>query len=671
MLRKRIYKWGLDKKKNNEPRSSVSSAVVKMERLRQPPELLRGEDDLDEESEISTIDEGSAIFSSDPETSATASSLTTGGISNIAADELVSLFLRHNEMQVIFEKASCNDDLLPRKFERKFRSLLNEYSLKLKYEARGVDEIPAAALVRRRSRYIAHVIREKIGQPTDLSQLQLENHDGIIDRQLQIEQYLQGLKANTDEKRDNIRTRTDPEIDDDSDESEDGWAHDLHDNVPALSAVLYFLIESDAFVELCVKLWDLVEPSVKLAMNSVSTELEAAGNGFLFVQVCTGEAVCPLPFCKETWSNRCKRAVENYTNTAWDWWPLQQCRPKLNAGFKCLHWRCACGEDRYETVPTSFAKQIVRKRRLQLGGSPASNPQLPAQNRVASPPTNHSLSPSQYVPPNLSKSLQSDPESGQTSALNLSDGGQRAKEAVNISTEFGLHVLVNVPVGDNLHIKRIDILDYRDDRFFEQLRAAYASAKGKLRRIFGIWTYSHCKFFKFEKFDVEGIAPCGPGIPAPNNQDYQYRPKPVEKMPPITKHEFKRRFYACYQHCFPAIFNPFHQCWKPCQHSLGAVDRLPKRVRPLELGGDAREIFWGLYVVEHICFYRVAAFHTIVIMPALVFWFLWLFYWGHSGDLQNASVPFLCALGIISLFWYPLYGGRSVLDTKHGNRRES
>ena len=86
---------------------------------------------------------------------------------------------------------------------------------------------------------------------------------------------------------------------------------------------------------------------------------------------------------------------------------------------------------------------------------------------------------------------------------------------------------------------------------------------------------------------------------------------------------------------------------------------MPKRLWPLEIGGNARETFWGLYVVENISFLRVAVFHAVVIVPAVVFWFLWLFYWGHGGDLQNASVPFLCALGVVSLFWYPLYGGRA------------
>jgi hypothetical protein len=74
----------------------------------------------------------------------------------------------------------------------------------------------------------------------------------------------------------------------------------------------------------------------------------------------------------------------------------------------------------------------------------------------------------------------------------------------------------------------------------------------------------------------------------------------------------------------------------------------------MEEEGDAREILWGIHGVERLSFLMVAMYHIFILFPPLIFGFLWLFYWGHSGDLQNASVPFLSALGLISLFWFPL-----------------
>jgi len=75
----------------------------------------------------------------------------------------------------------------------------------------------------------------------------------------------------------------------------------------------------------------------------------------------------------------------------------------------------------------------------------------------------------------------------------------------------------------------------------------------------------------------------------------------------------------------------------------------------VEEKGPARDFFWGIIAKERISFFTVAFYHIIVLLPPFVFWFSWLFLWGHSGDLQNASVPFLSALGLLSLFWFPIF----------------
>jgi hypothetical protein len=60
----------------------------------------------------------------------------------------------------------------------------------------------------------------------------------------------------------------------------------------------------------------------------------------------------------------------------------------------------------------------------------------------------------------------------------------------------------------------------------------------------------------------------------------------------------------------------------------------------LEEEGNAWELFWGLHAVERISVLKTAAYHLIVLLPSFIFWFLWLFDWGRSGDLQNGSVLF-------------------------------
>ena len=167
---------------------------------------------------------------------------------------------------------------------------------------------------------------------------------------------------------------------------------------------------------------------------------------------------------------------------------------------------------------------------------------------------------------------------------------------------------------------------------------------------------------QFEKIGSNEIISREDSIPSPDDLMYQYMPKPIEHMPPISEHEFRRRFYTCYYRCSlwkAMLLNAFHRCSTGCKQA-GVLSRIPKKTWRLEENGDAREFFWGILAVEGISFLMVSIYHLLILIPGLVFWFLWLFYWGHSGDLQNASIPFLALLACLPLFWFPL-----VINTKY------
>jgi hypothetical protein len=160
---------------------------------------------------------------------------------------------------------------------------------------------------------------------------------------------------------------------------------------------------------------------------------------------------------------------------------------------------------------------------------------------------------------------------------------------------------------------------------------------------------------QFEKIGDSEIVHRGYSIPPPNDDQYKYKPKPIEHEPPISMHEFYYRFHACHDRCLASrfsIFRPMHKCRRPYSHARGAVEKIPKKTLRVEEEGDCRSFFWGLCAVEKLSFYMVAIYHALVILSCLLFWFLWLFPWGHSSDLQNASVPLLAALGLIQLFWW-------------------
>jgi hypothetical protein len=44
-------------------------------------------------------------------------------------------------------------------------------------------------------------------------------------------------------------------------------------------------------------------------------------------------------------------------------------------------------------------------------------------------------------------------------------------------------------------------------------------------------------------------------------------------------------------------------------------------------------------------------YNILCFLPSFVFGLLWLFSWGHDGDLQNASVPLSISAALLSLFW--------------------
>jgi hypothetical protein len=71
-----------------------------------------------------------------------------------------------------------------------------------------------------------------------------------------------------------------------------------------------------------------------------------------------------------------------------------------------------------------------------------------------------------------------------------------AASNVNMQDKGKIYVLLGVTGGDDLHLAQIEVQDFKDDQFFEQLRERYNELRGFFRRWFGIWQYSHSEFVK-------------------------------------------------------------------------------------------------------------------------------------------------------------------------------
>jgi hypothetical protein len=143
-------------------------------------------------------------------------------------------------------------------------------------------------------------------------------------------------------------------------------------------------------------------------------------------------------------------------------------------------------------------------------------------------------------------------------------------------------------------------------------------------------------------------------MPPEDDSNYDYAPKPPQSKSPVTPHEFKVRYYACNMRCSileKTILRPFHRCRQFCHVSQEAMTRIPKR--NCRLDGQGREYFWGIFAIEKGSYFRLIIYHILALVLPLIFWFLWLFYWNHQADLQNASVPFTTVISLLSLLWFP------------------
>ncbi|KAK7916911.1 hypothetical protein PG985_010519 [Apiospora marii] len=125
----------------------------------------------------------------------------------------------------------------------------------------------------------------------------------------------------------------------------------------------------------------------------------------------------------------------------------------------------------------------------------------------------------------------------------------------------------------------------------------------------------------------------------------------MDVIPPISKHEFYRRFYSCHEGS--KRYHLHHTCKVLRGHSHDVLHRLPKRTQELELGGDKRERFWGISSRENVSLQRVLLYNLVCILPVLAFFFAWLLGTGSPTDLQSASVPMGMMGILLTLFWAP------------------
>ena len=232
----------------------------------------------------------------------------------LAADELVTCLLQNAELGVIYKAALESRRVGADRFERNFRRILNQYSRDLKKEARNRGQTSAAILVRRRSRYIANTLRQKLEGP----------------RRRKVEQYLRSMKRSLSSSSSDEPCIRDELLEEQSSSDINASDDDIDDKLPELPQIKDFMFTSKAFLALRATVWQLVDHSLKLNLGRLTAEIECCRTTPIDVSY---EAV-------ESISDRIKGYVENFTRSSWDWWPLKPRMGHIPAGYARIRWYC-------------------------------------------------------------------------------------------------------------------------------------------------------------------------------------------------------------------------------------------------------------------------------------------------------------------------------------------
>ena len=150
-------------------------------------------------------------------------------------------------------------------------------------------------------------------------------------------------------------------------------------------------------------------------------------------------------------------------------------------------------------MPIFFAEQVAR---TSTGASSAAAQQYAVEGagqgqHTSDDPPSHSTA--SFTTSNSRQSSQ------YTDHLTKHDASlKQKKRVVGYSTATNSHTLVFSPLfvflgiglGDENRLAQIEIIDKKDDTFYEELKRSYNATKGILRRVLGIWKYAHCEFFK-------------------------------------------------------------------------------------------------------------------------------------------------------------------------------
>ncbi|KAM3413956.1 hypothetical protein BST61_g10625 [Cercospora zeina] len=531
----------------------------------------------------------------------------------VVSDELIQAIVTEifctDELNVLFALAYQDPIIGHERLRRNLRRMIALYGKNLMRETEDKTETGAA----RASPIKSHVY----------SRCKTEAQEHGNDQEAKTEQTITWLK-NADRAVDN------PDDDEDEDSGLDDISEEDSDLVEkSFQNLKTFFLESHAYIELRSQLLAFApapyERRVQKALgpNVIGTEgyrlntvaIRAVAAELSWIP---SEKLCFRDEGDEmSWLDHVKGFVEEHLTEKWRWWPLSPRKYIVPLGYLRLTWQSPSGIEQYVDVPTKVKDAIV----AAMETAPCPHRRV---NNVSDSKGRSGASFHQHHTHDTSRSVQS---------------------------------------------------DKADQQFFSDLKSEYLKARGWFRNWFSIWQYDHCQFYEFSKHALGTGEPAIISFPADSDSEYEFLPKPMSAimrppLGPIAEGEFRDFFYGKIKD-----INMNSRSWRLFRRqqllgtipNTGAVSLLPKKLRELHMSDGSRQPLWGLYAVERRSFIRVVAYFVLCNSPGLTFFFLWLFRWGHAGDLQNGTVPVQLSLSLTVGFVALIYGTRE--DKRPGGVR--
>ncbi|KAI0842910.1 hypothetical protein F5Y06DRAFT_76436 [Hypoxylon sp. FL0890] len=616
----------------------------------------------DSESEESTLPSCNDSLFSEPMSQP--SSMTQGsaikGINSLLSQDFAAILCQDESMMSHILVATRKEDIGWERMRSEFRKMLKRYALNLKAEAHSDHHQAIVRFVGSFSACITRDVFSKFSTGGRETEFRIpESLQNIRDSREMVEEYLQKVLGPAKP------IECNEDSDQDSTDEEFGEEEPYDGSLGHLDRMERFIQESIAYQILRRQVYDFVYPSLGSRLRDLVSSWSRPSHKYhdYIIRYKLSNLVAELQYINpdtirfdynEETDYLAKAVgysqtlVELWTNERWDWWPLAQCSRPLKEGETRLRWECTCGEHRWTEVPSPFGKRLKSIiRSLPQSSTPVTqSPPVSFQGNGSGSTANRNNQ-SRGQP---TQSSQSHNQPASSSSANAAQPNSWFP-VTNIPQNMVSHrVLFIVKRGADYKMAQIGVSKHPCNVFFSTLRARYFDLRGFIRSWFSVWRYSHCDFYMCEKFDDHEFAPKHKNaFPEATNPDYEYRPKPMDSIPPVSEHEFQKRFYTCPRP--QPLRHWYHKCKALGTHSYDILELFPKKKTELEEGGDKRETFWGIYAREIISLRWVLIYNLVCVCPMLVFFVAWILPAGQNTDLQDPSVPFSMMLGMLSLFW--------------------